>query len=74
MNDIHPLVAFRQRRDLTQQQLADLLGVHRVELSRWETGDRRISAGKLPQVVEKTGIAPAELRPDLAPVLKSAAQ
>lgn len=72
MNDVHPLVAFRQRRELTQQQLADLLGVHRVELSRWETGGRRISASKLPRIVETTGIAPSELRPDLAPVLKGA--
>lgn len=32
--------AWREARGLTQAQLAELIGVHRVTLARWETGTR----------------------------------
>ena len=32
------LRSLRARLDLTQQQLADLLGVHQTTVARWETG------------------------------------
>jgi transcriptional regulator with XRE-family HTH domain len=38
------LVAFRERLGLTQQELADRLGVDRVTIARWETGARAIPA------------------------------
>ena len=38
------LTAFRQRLELTQQALADHLGVDRVTIARWETGTRAIPA------------------------------
>lgn len=36
------LKKWRQERGLTQQQLAQLLGVIRVTVARWETGSRGI--------------------------------
>lgn len=36
------LVALRERLNLTQQELADTLGVDRVTLARWEIGARAI--------------------------------
>src|SRR4029077_1584251 len=33
------LTAFRKRRPLTQQQLAEAIGVHRSTIVRWEQGD-----------------------------------
>jgi transcriptional regulator with XRE-family HTH domain len=35
------LAEWRQARDLTQQAVADRLGVSSVTISRWETGERR---------------------------------
>ena len=34
------LVAWRQARNLTQAQLAELLGVHKITVSKWERGER----------------------------------
>lgn len=34
------LKQWREQRGLTQAQLADLIGVHRVTLARWEVGMR----------------------------------
>jgi len=36
----------RTRLELTQQQLADALGVHRVSVARWESG-----AEEIPQAI-----------------------
>lgn len=68
MERIHPLKAYRERQapPLTQNQLAELLGVSTATISRWETGIRKVDPDLLPSVAEKTGIAPVELRPDLA--------
>jgi transcriptional regulator with XRE-family HTH domain len=38
------LVALRERLQLTQQELADKLGIDRVTVARWETGARAIPA------------------------------
>jgi DNA-binding transcriptional regulator YiaG len=32
----------REAAGLTQEKLAERLGVHRVTIARWETGERRI--------------------------------
>lgn len=68
----HPLRAYRLKQEprLSQRQLADLLGVKRTTVARWETGTRKVDKELLPKVSEATGIAPAELRPDLAALLQ----
>lgn len=65
---IHPLKAYRERQNppLTQEQLADLLGVTKAAVSRWESGERQPDQNLLLHIAEKTGIPPRELRPDLA--------
>lgn len=74
METVHPLKAFRDKQEprLSQEQLADLLGVSRATVNRWETGARKIDDVKLPVITEKTGIAAADLRPDLAALLHPA--
>lgn len=71
-----PLKIFRETQvpPLTQDQLAALLGVSRATVNRWENGIRKIDEEKLPEVAEKTGIAPALLRPDLAKLMREAAE
>lgn len=68
MEVVHPLKTFRESFDppLSQQQLAELLNVQRETVNRWESGARKIGEESLPIVSERTGIAPAHLRPDLA--------
>lgn len=71
MDCIHPLKAFRERHDppLSQGKLAELLDVNRVDVTRWENGTRKPGRKSLPKIAEKTGIAPAALRPDLAQMM-----
>lgn len=71
--DVHPLVAHRRQHKLTQRELAERLDVARTTVARWETG-RRIDSDLVPRVSERTGIAPAALRPDLARLLKAPEQ
>ncbi len=49
------LAALRERLELTQQQLAEKLGVDRVTIARWETGTRAIPVflGLALQTVER---------------------
>lgn len=42
----------RQRVGLTQQQVADVLGVNRVTVARWETGERNPSDGHLEEYLQ----------------------
>ena len=74
MMTAHPLRTFRERHDppLSQDDLAALLGVSRVTVTRWEAGSRKLDEELLPRVAEATGIAPADLRPDLAALLRPA--
>ena len=67
MENIHPLRAYRERQQppLSRAALADLLGVGRPTLFRWETGGRKIEPELLPKITETTGIPAKELRPDL---------
>lgn len=75
MEAVHPLKVFREKQEppLSQQGLADLLGVDRVTVARWETGARKVDAELLPNVATRTGIPRSELRPDLAALLNSEA-
>lgn len=63
----HPLKTYRdaQSPKLSQAALATKLGVARLTVNRWETGDRKIDPGLVPLVAEKTGIPAKELRPDI---------
>jgi transcriptional regulator with XRE-family HTH domain len=72
---VHPLKTFRelQKPPLSQEQLADLLGVSRVAVTRWESGARKIDTELLPIVARKTGIPAAYLRPDLAKLMRAEA-
>jgi transcriptional regulator with XRE-family HTH domain len=70
MDATHPLKAYRETARLTQLGLADLLGVARTTVARWETGERNIDDDLLPKVSEVTGIPKTELRPDLVDLLK----
>ena len=69
MGNIHPLTAFRQGQKLTRPGLARLLNVKPSTVWRWETGKRKVDLEMLSSVSEKTGIARAVLRPDLAEAL-----
>lgn len=64
---IHPLRTFRQMQSpkISQAELADMLGVARLTVLRWEKGERKIDPDKLPTVTEVTGIPARSLRPDL---------
>lgn len=66
----HPLTAFRHDQALSQEALAEMLGVSRVTVTRWERGTRKIKADKLSVIARKTGIPAGELRPDLARVME----
>jgi DNA-binding XRE family transcriptional regulator len=74
--DLPPLKAFRKKHDppLSQRALADLLGVDRVTVARWETGIRKIDADRLSDVSARTGIPRTKLRPDLAALMRDAAE
>lgn len=76
MKITHPLKTFRENHTppLSQEQLAGLLGVSRVTVTRWESGARKIDDEKLPVVSAKTGIPRTKLRPDLVALLREAAE
>jgi len=67
MNEAHPLKTYRKSHvpALSQAELARELGVSRLTVTRWETGERKIGPSLIPTVAEKTGIPAKELRPDL---------
>lgn len=65
MENKHPLTVFREQRDLTQDELAALIGVKAPAVCKWEKG--RVSYGKVLDVERVTGIPRHELRPDIYP-------
>lgn len=71
-----PLKAFRKKHNppLSQRELADLLGVDRVTITRWETGRRKIGGDRLSDISALTGIPRTKLRPDLAALMRDAAE
>jgi transcriptional regulator with XRE-family HTH domain len=60
------LSEYRKDRRLTRAALGEKLGVSEETIYRWEIGKRKPGKESLPVIAEITGIAPAELRPDLA--------
>ena len=67
-------VSAKEGPPLSQQGLAELLGVDRVTVARWETGKRKMDEERLLSVSKKTGIPVAKLRPDLASLLREPTQ
>lgn len=67
MEQSHPLKAFREGFDppMSQEQLAKLVGVNRVSVTRWECGARKPAGSRLAKIKEVTGISPQKLRPDV---------
>lgn len=51
----------RRAKKVSQQQLADRLGVTRTAVHYWETGKRTIYADQMLQYCDSLGIDPAEL-------------
>lgn len=66
----HPLKTYREKHSprLSRAELAEMLGVKRATVYRWENG-RRINEDFVPLVAEKTGIPPRVLRPDLVELI-----
>jgi transcriptional regulator with XRE-family HTH domain len=72
METTHPLKAYRENHDppLSQDQLAELLGVSKSWVSRCESGLRQADAEMLARIKERLGIPPRTLRPDLAEIMR----
>lgn len=51
----------RRAKKVSQQQLADRLGVTKTAVSYWETGKRTIYADQMLQYCDQLGIDPTEL-------------
>ena len=56
-----PIKNLRMRALMTQQELADKLGVNRTALSHYETGRRRVPVSMLPQIRDALGCTWEEL-------------
>lgn len=63
--DARPLQTYRKQNQLTLIGLAEMLGVSKVTVFRWETGAFLIPVSKLNKVSEITGIPREQLRPDI---------
>jgi transcriptional regulator with XRE-family HTH domain len=55
------LKRLRERRGLTQAELAAAIGVHRVTVATWETGRFRPSVDMLPRLAKLLDVDVAEL-------------
>lgn len=60
-----PLLAYRQKHDLTQEQLARRLRISRALVSKLESGRGSYTAEMATHIERKLGIDRAEMRPDL---------
>lgn len=54
---------WRERRDLTQDALADATGTSKMQISRLERGERRLTQGWMERIAEVLGCRPADLLP-----------
>lgn len=50
------LKACRINADLTQQEMADAMGVSKPTIIAWETGQRQVKPAYLPMISQVTGI------------------
>lgn len=58
---MHGLKAWREHRKLTQEQLANILGIGHSNVSRWETGGHGLRTKRLRQLAEIYGITVEQL-------------
>lgn len=68
MTKVQPCVVlqeWRERNGLTQTALAKLIGVTKAQVSRWESGDRPVTADQACAIERTTGLSRERLRPDL---------
>lgn len=64
---IERLVARRKELGLSQQAVAEKVGMHQQNVSRYETGERRLDAVELVDVAAALGLNAAELLKDVPP-------
>jgi len=72
MEGKNPYLAYRERQQLSQADLARLLGFSRSYVRRLETGERQIGPDRLTDVSAKLGVSAKILRPDLAELMNEA--
>jgi len=60
-NIAETLKLLRRRKGLTQEDLARLLGVSRITVARWETGQRFPTTEQLMRLSKVLGVSPEEL-------------
>ena len=58
---VHPLRAYREREQISAEELAQRLGVARNTIWRWESGRRSIERRFLKPIHDLTGISMADL-------------
>lgn len=56
-----PIKDLRNRAHMTQQELADKIGINRVALCHYELGRRRVPVSMLPQIRDALGCTWEEL-------------
>lgn len=56
--------ALRQERGLSQEALADLVGIHRTYVGSVERGERNISLDNINVLADTLGVSPARLVDD----------
>jgi transcriptional regulator with XRE-family HTH domain len=61
----NPIRAYRKKHRLSQQEVADLLGVARSTLQAWESGQNGITAEVAVKVESILGIDRVLIRPDI---------
>lgn len=61
----HPLREYREEKGISQEELADKLGVSRQAVGLIETGERRVTADNAVEWEKRIGIPREKLRPDL---------
>lgn len=54
---MNKLKELRQEKKLTQQELADIVGVSKLTILRWEKGDRQIKPDKAQQLADYFGVS-----------------
>jgi len=52
---------YRLARGLSQEQLAELLGVHRTYMGGVERGERNLTLKSVERIAERVGLAPLQL-------------
>lgn len=61
----NPFAAFRSATGKSQDELADLLGVNRATVYRWEKGEPPVPVSKIDKVATVLGVTRKDIRPDI---------